>query len=275
MALAERASLGELKDEAARRKAAATDPEDQHTAIHDSRNLRSWTGADGAWNLGARGTVDKGADFMARVQARADQLFKKARAEGRHEPREAYLFDALMELVCGEGAVSMPTGRGSRAKVIVRVDFDALLRGRPIEGEVCEIAGYGPVPVSVVEEILSRGDTFLAAVITKGKGICGVAHFGRHPTAFQRSALEWLYPTCAVEGCNAPVQEWDHRVDWSQSYITVFDWLDGHCCHHHDKKTLEGWALVEGVGKRPMVPPDDPRHPGNVKEKERPPPEAA
>src|SRR5439155_23870700 len=127
--LAEKASLGEPKDEAARRRAAATDPEDQHKAIHDSRNLRSWTGPDGAWNLGARGTVEKGADFMTRVEALADQLFKKARAEGRREPREAYLFDALMDLVCGEAAPAAPTGKGSRAKVIVRVDFDALFRG--------------------------------------------------------------------------------------------------------------------------------------------------
>src|SRR5205823_14371525 len=111
---------------------------------------------------------------------------------------------------------------------------------KALAAEVCEIAGYGPVPVSVVEDILSRADTFWAAVITRGQGICGVAHLGRHPTVFQRTALEWLYPTCAVEGCNAPVQEWDHRVDWSKSYVTVFDWLDGHCCHHHDKKTLEG-----------------------------------
>ena len=160
----------------------------------------------------------------------------------------------------------------------MRVDFDALLRGRPIEGEVCEIAGYGPIPVSVVKEILSRGDTFLAAVITRGTGICGVAHLGRPPTAFQRTGLEWLYPTCAVEGCNAPVAEWDHRVDWSKSHITVFDWLDGLCNHDHDKKTLEGWALVDGVGKRPMVPPDDPRHPNNAGKgqgRERPPPKVA
>ena len=210
---------------------------------------------------------------MARVQARADQLFKQARAEGRREPREAYLYDALMDLVCGEAAPA-PTGKGSRAKVIVRVDLEALLRGRPAEGEVCEIAGYGPVPVSVVEEIMARGDTFLAAVISPGQGICGVAHLGRHPSAFQRSALEWLYPTCAAEGCNAPVAEWDHRVDWAQSHITVFGWLDGLCHHDHDKKTLEGWALVEGVGKRPMVPPDDPRHPHH-KARERPPPKQA
>jgi hypothetical protein len=104
-----------------------------------------------------------------------------------------------------------------------------------------------------------------------------VAHLGRPPTALQRSGLEWLYPTCAVEGCNAHVREWDHRIDWSKSHITVFDWLDGLCGHDHDKKTLEGWGLVEGVGKRPMVPPDDPRHPNNAKGRaqERPPPAAA
>ena len=64
-------------------------------------------------------------------------------------------------------------------------------------------------------------------------------------------------------------------MDWSKSHITVFDWLDGFCCHHHDLKTYDGWALMEGVGKRPIVPPDDPRHPKNAKAHERPPPHAA
>ena len=34
------------------------------------------------------------------------------------------------------------------------------------------------------------------------------------------------------------------------------------CRHHHGLKTHQGWALVPGRGKRPFVPPDDPRHPG-------------
>ena len=38
---------------------------------------------------------------------------------------------------------------------------------------------------------------------------------------------------------------------------------DGLCGHCHDLKTRLGWALIEGEGKRPMVPPDDPRHPKN------------
>ena len=34
--------------------------------------------------------------------------------------------------------------------------------------------------------------------------------------------------------------------------------------YHHHQKTVHGWALVDGTGKRPMVPPDDPRHPNHT-----------
>src|SRR5437764_14430577 len=119
------------------------------------------------------------------------------------------------------------------------------------------------------------GDTFIAAVITRGQAVVGVAHLGRRPTATQQSALQWLYPTCAVEGCSALAREIDHRVDWARTHLTDFEFLDGYCGHHHDKKTYDGWALVEGRGKRAFVAPDDPRHPANTKEHERPPPAAA
>jgi hypothetical protein len=271
--LASRASLGELRDEAARRKAAAEDVEERHKRIHAERHVRSWTGADGAWKMTASGTPDAGARFMARIQPIADEIFKKAQVEGRQEPTEAYLFDALMAMAeQGEGA---PKSRSGTTKVLVRVDFETLFRGCASEGDVCEIAGYGPVPVSVVNEILAHPDTFLAAVITKGTQVCGVAHLGRHPTVAQVSGLQWLYPTCAVEGCSAMARQWDHRDDWAKTRRTPFDGMDGHCCHHHDKKTYEGWALVEGVGKRAFVPPDDRRHPRNAKTQERPPPQAA
>jgi hypothetical protein len=102
----------------------------------------------------------------------------------------------------------------------------------------------------------------VAAILTRGQALVGAAHLGRQPTATQQSALEWLYPTCAAEGC--PVQtrlERDHRVDWSKTHYTVLDLLDRLCSHHHDLKTRENWALAPGVGKRPFVPPTDPRHP--------------
>jgi hypothetical protein len=143
----------------------------------------------------------------------------------------------------------------------VRVDLGALLGGA-IEGEVCEVAGFGPVAVSALRDLLDTGDPFLAAVVTSGEQVLGVAHLGRRPTAAQQSALEWLYPTCAAEGCSASAWlENDHRLDWATSHLTILDLLDRLCTHHHDLKSLDGWALVEGRGKRAFVPPDDPRHP--------------
>jgi len=55
----------------------------------------------------------------------------------------------------------------SPAKVIVRIDWDALVRGWPVDGEVCEINGLGPVAVSAVREMIASGDAFLAAVVTR------------------------------------------------------------------------------------------------------------
>jgi hypothetical protein len=153
---------------------------------------------------------------------------------------------------------------GSPLRIMVRVDLDALLRGVPIGSELCEIAGYGPVPVSVVEDLLATESPFIVGLLTKGEALVGVYHHGRHPNAHQKSALDFLYPTCAVRGCSSRAGlQYDHREDWARTKITAFDLLDRLCPHHHRRKTNEGWALIDGRGKRLFVPPDDPRHPRN------------
>jgi hypothetical protein len=260
--LASRSSLAELRDECARVKAAATDVEARRREIHARRFLRQYTDAEGAWHLRMRDNPEVGSEIMAAIQPIRDRLFAEARAEGRREPPEAYSADALVALARtgGEGRAK------GRAKVIARVDLPTLLRGYPVGGEVCELAGYGPVAVSALRHLIDTGDPFLAAVVTSGQAVLGVAHLGRRPNARQQTALEWLYPTCAVEGCGAVARlENDHRVDWSASHVTVFDLLDRLCPAHHRLKTVEGWRLVEGRGKRAFVPPDDPRHPGPVR----------
>lgn len=151
---------------------------------------------------------------------------------------------------------------GSPLRVMVRVDLDALLRGVALEGELCEIPGYGPVPTSVVEDLIATENPFIIGVLTKGETVVGVYHHGRYPNAHQRSALDFLYPTCAVAGCNSRTGlQYDHRLDFAKTKITAFDLLDRLCRHHHNLKTRKNWALVDGRGKRAFVPPDDPRHP--------------
>lgn len=151
---------------------------------------------------------------------------------------------------------------GSPTKVIVRVDFNTLLRGYPLEGELCEIKGLGTVPVSLIEDLIATGNAFLAAVLMDGHEVKGVYHHRRRPNAHQKTALEFIYPECAARGCNARGGlQADHREDWAKTHFTVVDLLDHLCTHHHGLKTREGWALVQGTGKRDFVPPADPRHP--------------
>ena len=164
------------------------------------------------------------------------------------------------EVETGDGPAPVPPVRGTR--IVVRIDWDALIRGWPLDGEVSEIAGLGPVPVSLVRTMIETGDPFLAAVATKGADVHTVAHLGRRPTATQQTGLDWLQPTCTSEGCNTIARlQVDHRHDWADTKITLLPWLDRLCAHHHDLKTRQNWQLVDGHGKRPMVPPDDPRHP--------------
>jgi hypothetical protein len=223
-------SLGELREECLRTKAAARpDAEARRRAIHAERFLRSYTDAEGAWNLRMRDNPEVGAEVMAAIEAIRDRLFRQARKEGRQEPSEAYAADALAELVRSSGVSR--NGR-SRAKIIVRVDLPALLRGYVCEDEVCELAGFGPLAVSAVRDLIGTRDPFLAAVVTRGEQVVGVAHLGRRPTAHQQTALEWLYPTCAVEGCSSLTWlENDHRVDWAKTHTTVLDLLDRLCGH--------------------------------------------
>ncbi|MGH9125380.1 MAG: hypothetical protein ACRDZ8_11745 [Acidimicrobiales bacterium] len=151
---------------------------------------------------------------------------------------------------------------GAPTKLIIRVDLDAFLRGSTLPGDICDLVGYGPIAVTALHDLIKHSDPFVAAVFTKAKRVIGVAHLGRQPTAYQKTVLEWLYPTCAAQGCPATARlEKDHRIDWADTHITLTDWLDALCHHHHALKTRFGWALVNGTGKRPFVPPDDPRHP--------------
>jgi hypothetical protein len=250
-------SLGELATEAGRVRAGAEDLDQRRRAVRQGRSLREWTDPFGTWQLHARGLPEDGARVMAALAPLADEAFAQARKEGCREAPEAYAFDALVALAGGQG------GGAPGYEVMVRIDHSALVRGYALDGETCELAGFGPVSPQVVADIMESEDPFYKAVLTKGKDVVGVAHLGRRPNAHQRSALDWLYPSCAVAGCGVRSQycQTDHREDWAKSHVTVFELLDRLCKFHHDLKTYQGWSLVEGKGKRAFVPPEDPRHP--------------
>ena len=265
---AERSSLRALRDACARTKAAADpDADARYDRICRERLVRTYTDAEGAWNLHARGPADAGAQVTAALQAAADALFRQAYKEGRQDPHGAYQFDALVGLCRDRGG-----GRhGYKYRAVLRVDVEALARGATQKDEHCEITGVGPIPVRVARDLL--GDAVVDLVITRGRDVATVVHLGRGPSAAQKIALMWTQPTCSRQGCE---QLWthtevDHRRPWSETHSTVLGELDRLCRHDHRLKTNHGWALVEGTGIRPMVPPGHPDHPGSIPSERAPP----
>jgi hypothetical protein len=254
-------NITELREECLRTRAAADPDRDAtHQRIRARRCVRTYVDGEGAWNLHARGTVEQGAAFEATLEPIIDGLYARARVEGRREAREAYAFDALMSLARREpGEKKRRTN--ARYLALVRVDAAALARGAVAGDEVCEIAGLGPIPVSVARELL--GDAILKVVITKGVDVMNVTHFGRSATAAQRIALLWMKPKCANIACSSRFVQLDHREPWAETKHTKLCELDPLCPHCHKLKTKQGWSLVEGAGRRAFVGPDEPRHPRN------------
>lgn len=149
-----------------------------------------------------------------------------------------------------------------RAKIIVRVDQAALLRGDVEGGETCDIAGVGPVPVATVRELWP--DAVVKLVVTRGVDVANVTHLGRRATEAMATAMQWGSARCTNIACDHDrFVEGDHRLGWANVHRTRVDELDGLCRQCHRLKTNDDWQLVRGRGRRRLVPPEHPDHPGD------------
>jgi hypothetical protein len=271
---AKKANLQELREEAAKAKAAADpSPEATHARLHRERRATAFTDAEGARNLRLRGPVDSASVIQAELDRLTDQIFRERGKAGTTECRDAYAYDAAVEMARRSARAddAMPTTGGTRAKqprpehlALLRLDISAMWRGHVEGDELCEITGLGPIPVGVARRLL--GDALLKLVITNGQAVAHVTSLTRGPTQAMKYTRLWTSPTCLAEGCSRTIVEYDHRTgaEYKDTRHTRLDELDPLCSGHHDLHTYEGWALVAGTGKRPMVPPDDPRHPRNT-----------
>ena len=107
--------------------------------------------------------TDRGAGgVQGRARADPRRVVQSGRADGKHEPREAYAFDALIEMARRAMGTSTtnptpgPKKKRPPAKYVgvLRLDLEALLRGWVEGDETCEIRGLGPIPVTRARELL-------------------------------------------------------------------------------------------------------------------------
>ena len=92
-------AFASFRDKARRARAAADpDPEARTRRIHRERSLRHWTDPEGVFNAVLRTTPQAGARLLAGLEPHRRAVFNHARQQGRREPPEAYLADALDHL---------------------------------------------------------------------------------------------------------------------------------------------------------------------------------
>ncbi|MGH9038150.1 MAG: DUF222 domain-containing protein, partial [Acidimicrobiia bacterium] len=230
--------------------AACVDEADRYERIRQSRYLRHWTDRDGAFRLDGRLTPGDGARVVAALDARRQQIFRAARAGGHKLSFEACAADALVDLATHPD--------GPAATIQVRVDHDAWVRGHTTEGEVCEIPGVGPIPVTVARRL--GGDAILKALVTDGTDVTRVSHLGRTIPARLRTALEARDPTCVVPGCDARHDLETHhwRVPYKDNQRAELDDLTRVCRFHHAQVTHRGAQLTGGPGHWIWTPPPPP-----------------
>jgi hypothetical protein len=87
----------------------------------------------------------------------------------------------------------------------------------------------------------------------------------RLTTRNQRLALEAMYPTCEIPGCDVPFAwcEVHHLVPWENGGPTDMDNLRPRCSFHHHLVHEGGWREVLGVdGRTVLIRPDGTRQIG-------------
>ena len=254
--LAGRSTVTELRGAADRVVAAASGQvADEQAAVHRTRYLRMWTAADGAFRIEGRLTKAAGAKVRAVLEPLMEVEFADARRQGRREPNDVYMADALVEMAerartGGGGRVDAARRKPPSATVIVRVDHAALVRGDVDGEELCEVVGVGPVPISDAEQYMS--DPMLKVLLTKGSEVIAASTMTRVVRSNLREALVERDRVCVVPGCGiSKGLEIDHLVPFAQGGPTSIDNLQRLCKHHHRLKTtgratLTRWETPDG-----------------------------
>ena len=271
---AKRTNHQQLREEAQKAKAAADrDPAATHRRIHADRRLSRHTDAEGAWNLHARGTVADGSIISSELDRLTDEIFRARGKAGTRECRDAYAFDALVEMARRSSGLrhgDAPEGKGTAT------------------AERTAAPGAAPARRRGAVARLRRGRRALRGHRPRsdpGRGRPEAARRRRPQARSSPRASTSLASPRSPEGppkrCTTPSSGPTH--------------VHGRGLHAHDRGVRpRAWRRVQGhpthaarrdrallphpprsphpprlgpgrrQGKRPMVAPDDPRHPANA-----------
>lgn len=235
-----------LKDKARKTKLEADQHRDLASRQHAARRARSHSDGLGMVHIHVELEPHVGAPIVARADAEAQRLARKARAAEAQEPFERHLADAYASLLSGSG-----TGRAKRPELVVLVSHEVAKRGWADvhQGEVRKIPGLGPVSPRVAKEIAS--DAFLNGVFYDGTDLREFKRWSRDIPVEVRIALELGEPpefdgVVCVDCGNRFRTELDHVQPRSAGGPTATTNLKPRCWPCHQEKTKNDLGMRRG-----------------------------
>jgi hypothetical protein len=236
--------------------AAASREQEQATAerVHAHRSLIHSARADGSGVITMTGPLDRTAAVMAALEPFEQAIFTDNRRSGHREHADAVAFDAMVELAADASARGPRATREGRpvATLHVHVSQAAFERGHTRPGEICEIAGAGPVPVGTAVRLSS--DAIVKALVGNGTDITRVVSLGRSIPAALATAIRARHRACVIEGCEVDRHlELDHNIPYARGGRTSAENVHPLCRHHHDHKTRHDLRRLGPPGRQRLV----------------------
>ena len=257
------ASHQELRDTAARLKAAARRREDERTRrarVHTQRHFRVHQPDSGGIRAELFCDEVQWARVGPLVEAEAKERWKAAGKDG--DSLDAHRLDALIDLLAGSGGSG--GDRSARVETLVLIDAEALRRGTTEGEEICEIEGIGPVSVAAATELLGEGA--LRYLVKEGFDIKTVTKATRDIAKCIDAALIVRDRTCCIKNCGKRLGlERDHvHIDYADDGPTELDNLVRLCPEHHALKTHGGWRIEGKPGNWKWIAPEHPKSAGAI-----------
>jgi hypothetical protein len=214
------------------------DPDDLHSRQRERREVRHWVDDElGLVRLAGAFSPEFGKRFANRLDRETDRVWRDARRERQNVTRAQCAADAFERLFSGTSS----TNAGTTDLMFV-CDLNAWARGHAHPGEVAQIVGGGPVPVSVMRS--QAVDAFVKAALHDGTQVDTIVHYGRRRPALLQSVLDLGDPpafdgvVCSEEGCDRRFGlQWDHKDPCANGGPTRKRNLQALCDPHHVDKT--------------------------------------
>ncbi len=228
--------------------------------MHRNRALKLWTGRDGA----TCGTFR----FTARCRGGVPGGHRGAEGEARQRGPDGGAAGAVRRDCRRRAGELVTEERWERSDQAAEDDGDrprrlrGALPGALADGEVCEIAGIGPVPLEVARRLAA--DSILRVLVTKGGAADGgdAGRADRPPGAAllardpRQGRVPFRVATCR-EACRSTTAD-----DFALLGPTDLENCALLCRVHHDMKTYLGYRLERHAdGSWTFTPPDDYRIP--------------